>query len=112
MFAELAADRGRARPVQPKKSVAYVQKVQSGPKSLFITEYDKVWPDESDQPAEPAEKDGKPAKKKKKKADDEWKSYPHHKYGFAKIGHEKNDSVDNILLRPKNSEPGSAGIPA
>lgn len=47
MFAQLQQRRGKAK-VRPNKSVGYVQQVKSGPKSLFITEYDKVYPKEGE----------------------------------------------------------------
>ena len=70
MFQQIQEQRGRAK-IQPKSSVDYVQRFQSGPRALFVTEYDKVWPDEP----EPVV-----GEKKKKAKDPEPKYYAHHKY--------------------------------
>jgi len=70
MFQQIQEQRGRTK-ILPKSSVDYVQRFQSGPRALFVTEYDKVWPDEP----EPVV-----GEKKKKAKDPEPKYYAHHKY--------------------------------
>ena len=114
MFSEIAAHRGTAK-VKPKKSVSFVQQNQSGPKSLFITEWDKVRPSDAElaavaeeekvkkaEAAAAAKEEGKSKKKDKKKAPPV-KTYPHHKYEFAPIGPNKMDTLENCLHASKDS---------
>ena len=54
---------------------------------LFITERDRIYPSEDEEPKEEDKEDGKKKKKKKKDdSDEDIKTYPHHKYDPPTIG--------------------------
>ena len=99
MFQQIQEQRGRTK-ILPKSSVDYVQRFQSGPRALFVTEYDKVWPDEP----EPVV-----GEKKKKAKDPEPKYYAHHKYQFASVKSNPNaaplDSAIDLTKDPSSDEP-------
>ena len=82
---------------------------------MFITEWDKFRPDETEEEAEEKEKPKKSEKtekvenvtekveKPKKKKPLPKKTYPHHKYEFANIGPHKLEHLENCMHMSKDS---------
>jgi hypothetical protein len=89
-----------------------------GPRKLFVSEYDKLYPDDEPLETEPKEfmtldpaasedqeaKERQKAAKKKAKSVFEKKWFLHHKYKFPPVGFEKEEECTNIVkIDPANS---------
>ena len=86
------------KPMDSHNSVKAVFK-RWGPKQLFITEWDSIYPKEEEESKEPEEDEDGKKKKKKPKKDLEIKSFPTHKFQFPALGR-ASKNLDNILNDP------------